>query len=317
MKIPTILGMALLITAIVLGVMIYFYKQGITQKSELNSLPKKIQVVNLSDTSATIVWQTDQKSPGQIAYGPSQDLNMIKNDNRDKDEPKDHLIHFVTLTGLAPNTKYYFKIKIGENFFYPDKSLDFKTASTLDESQNSSLNKPIHGTILNTNLNPVDEALVFLKIDDAQDYATFTSTAGNFIIPLTLLRTKDLNSYYQLTQQTPALLFITRGELSSNVELSLPLENQVLPPLTLGQNINLKEFLKLQSQKASIQKQLEKSPDLVNKFDLNNDGKVNSLDLAKVIDLYNSKQTDKKADFNSDGAVNQQDIDTISQTLGL
>lgn len=314
MKIPTLLGLALLITAIALGSMIYLYQQNLDQKDQSLFSPKKIEVLNISDTSVTIVWQTDSKTTGQIIYGPSQTLDKTQTDNRDKKEIREHVVHFVTLKDLKPDTKYFYQIK-SSNFLFPKKPLDFKTAKTIENSTETALNKPIQGTVLNINLNPIDEALVFLKIEDASDLATFSSTAGNFIIPLTDLRTRDLGSYYQITREIPASLQIVKGDLISSVEITLPL-NQILPPLTLGQNINLKDFIASESSRVKKQKELE-SPELVNKFDLNFDGKVNSLDLAKVIDLYNSKQKDKKADFSQDGVIDQKDIDIISKALSL
>lgn len=312
MKIPTLLGLALLLTAITLGVMISLYQQNLNRENKPQFAPKQIKVLNISDTSVSIVWQTDLKTEGEIVYDTSQNLKHIESDNRDKDEIKQHLIHFVTLRDLKPDTKYFYKIK-SESFLFPDQSLDFKTAKTIPDQQDNSLNKPVQGTVLNTNLNPVDEALVFLKIEDASDLATFTSTAGNFIIPVTDLRTKDLSNFYPITQKIPATLQIIRGDLSSNVDITLPLD-QILPPLTLGQNINLKDYIASESARVRKLKELQ-SPEIVNKFDLNGDGKVNSLDLASVIDLYNSKQKDKKADFNQDGAVDQKDIDIISKAL--
>lgn len=315
MKIPTLLGLALLITAITLGVMLYLNQDNQKQQTIPLYNPQKIQVVNISDTQLSIVWQTSNQVPGQIIYGQSYNLNNLQNDNRDKTEVKQHLVHFVTLKNLKPDTKYYYQIKSGP-FTYPDKYLDFKTAKKLNETKDPSLNKPIQGTILNTNLNPVDEALVFLKIEDAQDIATFTSTAGNFIIPLTDLRTTSLETLYKITDKQSAQLLITRAEISSLVDITLPLQTTVLPPLTLGQNINLKNYTGNQVNKTKKQTDLE-TPEQIAKFDQNKDGKVNSLDQAKVTDLYNSNQFDKKADFNLDSRVDQQDIEIISQALGL
>jgi len=316
MKIPTLLGLALLITALAFGVIGYLQKtkEGLQEKPFY--LPEGIQVLNLQDNQATIVWSTNNATLGQVIFGTGSSLNVTQADNRDQDSLKEHFVHFVTLNDLKPNTKYFFKIK-SSSFTYPEQPLDFKTAKTINNSEDHPLNKPIKGTVLNTNLNPIDEALIFLKIEDAQDMATFTSTAGNFIIPLTDLRSKSLESYYQLSgQKIPATLLIKKGDLSSEVKITLPQDISTLPPLTIGQNLNLEEYLASSEARLKKQKNLE-SPEIIGKFDLNNDKKVNSLDLAKVIDLYNSKQNDKKADFNSDGVIDQKDIDTISSALDI
>lgn len=317
MKIPTLLGLALLITAITLGVMLYLHRENQNRQTKPLLAPKKIQVVNITDTSVTIVWQTDTETEGQIIFGTALNLNQTRNDNRDKNEPRNHLVHFVTLNGLSADTKYYYKIK-SSAFSFPDQSLDFKTAKKIGQPENDflKLNKPIQGTVLNTNLNPIDEALVFLKIEDASDLATFTSTAGNFIIPLTDLRSASLENYYDIGDKKQAALLIEKGDLSSEVDITLPL-TQILPPITIGQNINLTNYLSSKKTPSQPKQNDLEKPENVSRFDQNSDGKVNSLDLAKVTDLYNSKQKDKKADFNGDGAIDQIDVEILSKTLGL
>lgn len=314
MKIPTLLGLALLITALALGMMLYFYQKNLEQEQKPLFEPKKIQIVNISDTQATIVWWSDKPAIAQVIFG-SNDLKKIGTDNRDRDEPKEHAVHFVTLKDLKPDTLYKYQIK-SSKFLYPDQPMNFKTAKTLEQNQKATLQKPIKGTVLNTNLNPIDEALVFLKIDEAQDIASFTSTSGNFVIPLADLRSKSLENYYEISNPISATLLITKGDLTSEVQITLPGELQTLPPITIGQNINLKEYLASTSARLKKQTDLE-NPEIVNKFDLNGDKKVNSLDLAEVFDLYNSNQKDKKADFNSDGKIDQQDIDIISKALDI
>lgn len=318
MKIPTILGLSLLITAISLGFLLYSYQKKIDTNQKQAFDPRNIKVINLTDTQATVIWQTDHPAPGQIDFGQPNRFMKSQNDNRDHAEPKEHLIHFVTLRDLTPNTSYSFHIRSGKHLF-PEKPLSFQTAKDLDDRKLPETNKPIRGSVLNVNLNPIDEALILLEIANAQQMATFTSTSGNFVLPLRELRRTDLSSFFPVPENTPATLTIIRGDLSSTVEVVLPLpDNQLLPPLTLGQNVSYKDLI-AQSQITPIE--IDENQAIINRYDLNKDTTVNSLDLAIVMQ-YNGRTIDqsslqelKDSDLNADGVVNQKDIDLLTLNL--
>lgn len=313
-KIPTLLGLSLLITALVLGIGIYLYQQKTLAAQRNINTPKDIQVINLTDSQATIIWWTDEPSTGQIKYSNGNLPDQLQKDNRDLSEISTHQVHFVTLRNLSPESNYSYQV-VSSGFFYPEKPLTFTTAKALEESPQ---NRPLRGSVLNVNLNPIDEALVFLQINGAAQMATFTSTAGNFIIPLKELRTTDLSSPFTIAANTPATLTIKKGDKQSQVDLILPLsDKQLLPPLTLGQNINLRDLLTQTTPVKNISNTAEPSPD----FDLNKDNKINSLDLAiltqnknKKIDEKSSEEL-KKADLNKDGVINQSDADLLVAKL--
>lgn len=338
MKIPTLLGLALIITSISLGILIVVLNNQTVKKQRPDFEPQNIHVVNISDTSATITWQTPTSLTGSVVYSENSNLDNFQYDNRNRGGIKlPHVVHFVTLKDLKPDTKYFYKIislpenlskqnslyekllsKITvfnpeKNFSYPDYKLDFKTGPKITDKTDTptELTRPIKGTVLNTNLNPIDEALVYLNIKDAQDLVSFTSTSGNFIIPLKGIRMFDLKNYYQLADNTPATLVIKKGSLSSKVEFTFPLENQTLPPITIGQTINLADYIASVSAKLKTQSNLTPS----NKFDLNNDNKINTLDLSLVLQNFGKNPSLKRADLNEDGAVDQKDVDLLREVL--
>lgn len=307
-KIPTLLGLSLLITALVLGVFIYFYRQNLLTQQKTLYVPKEVTVTNLFADQATITWWSDDPTIGQVAFGSGNSLNSIQNDNRDTDQTKVHQVHFVTLRNLKPETTYKYQI-ISSGIRYPEKPLLFKTNIGLETTTQ---NRPLRGSVLNVNLNPIDEALVTIKINGASDMTTFTSTAGNFIFPLKELRTSDSSAHFSIDTTTPATLLIKKGTLQSQVELNLPLDNSgLLPPLTIGQNIDLKDIL------SQITPKKEASSSTTPRFDLNNDGKTNSLDLAIISQNNGKKVTDikdqsgKNADLNSDGIVDKKDAEIL------
>jgi len=66
----------------------------------------EVKVFNITDSSATITWQTDRPATSHIEYGTTDAYSSTT-------PPDDELTtsHSVTLTGLKPSTTYYFEMK--------------------------------------------------------------------------------------------------------------------------------------------------------------------------------------------------------------
>lgn len=312
MKIPTLLGIALIL-AIAVSAFFYFYYKKPPPASDF--IVSDLQVVNIFETSSTIVWQTKLPTIGQVLYSENENTQNKAKDVRDQADPVGRLVHFVNIDSLKPNTKYFYRIQ-NNGVNYSDKVLEFKTASQISTNSDElyfSFIKPLKGTILNTNLNTIDESLIFLKIPGANNLATFSSTSGNFILPLKKVLNQDLNDLFSIAQKTPAELIIKKGDLEAKVKILISDETTTLPPIPIGANLDLSNFkpktisiIKFSNSKAN--------------FDFNSDGKINSLDLAILREktqpknpLTPSDQT--RFDLNSDGFVSQDDINIFSKAL--
>ena len=64
-----------------------------------------IATSDITDTSATITWTTDEASDSEVNYGISTALGTIESDLTMVS------MHSVTLTGLAPETTYYYEVE--------------------------------------------------------------------------------------------------------------------------------------------------------------------------------------------------------------
>lgn len=308
-RIPTIFGLSLLMIALILGASIYYYQQILSEQKMVLLTPKKIELTNITDSSVTITWQTDIPSRGNVIFTKDSSKSQNQLDYRDKKKRQNWITHYVTLQNLDSDSKYLYKIQVGD-YTYPDSPLEFRTAQISGDKFFDSqplLNQPVRGTVVDSNFKPVDEAIVFLKISGASKLSTFVSTAGNFIIPLTDLRTEDLKNLFILKESTDATLEILRGNTQSLVDITLPLNSQSLSALQLGRNINLKEYLAISSNQVNKDSKI--------KFDLNSDNKVNSVDLSILLDNFGKNPKVKAADFNSDGVVDQKDIDLLQKAL--
>ncbi len=302
MRIPTILGLVLLLIALSLGIFIHIYNDTQLKKAKAITAPQKITVTNITENSASISWETNNPATGQVAWGETDSLGELARDDRDLSSPSPHNIHFITLKKLKDNTRYFYKVRSGL-YFFPETSLQFKTAKKLAQNQNSqTLQNPIIGKVLSKDFQPIDETLIYLEFPGSQALATFTSIAGNFLLPLSNIRTKSLADPLSIPPKSQATLKVIKSDAASEAKILLPMQNQILPPIVLGQNIDLTEI------KASPSAQLKK-------YDLNGDGVVNSLDLSILFQNLGSTPKLKAADLNGDGVVDQKDVDLLKSAV--
>ncbi len=66
----------------------------------------ELKISNITDSSATITWQTDRPATSQVEYGETDSYSLIT--------PSDEELttyHSITLTGLKPTNTYHFRVK--------------------------------------------------------------------------------------------------------------------------------------------------------------------------------------------------------------
>ena len=79
-----------------------------------------VYIANITETSATIDWTTDQASTGQVEYGGSPDYELM---SLSVSEPETS--HCVVLVGLHPNTTYHFRVQANDSLGNQSVSGDY------------------------------------------------------------------------------------------------------------------------------------------------------------------------------------------------
>lgn len=307
-RIPTLLGLGVLIAGLALGVFLVVQNQStLFVKASPSLTPKSVVVSNVSANSATISWQTDEATPGFIRAGISDRLGLTFNDDRDLTGPSSHLLHFVTLKNLIPDATYYFKLTSGASVYPKQQPLTFKTSKALQPQSY----QPIIGQIVDTNFKEVEEALIFLQIEGAQPLAAITKQQGKFILPLADLKAADLTSIFKLESTLTTLTIISPTQ-TSTVTLTLPLDDPLLPPIILGKNMQISP--KVASPSALTTPSASPKSQIIN-YDLNRDGKVNSLDYSVLVDNLGNQPKNEEADLNGDRVVDRKDLDLMNKYL--
>ncbi len=296
-KIPTLLGLGIIVFGIIAGVILVVREQGFISQASPDVKAQDLTITNISDSSVTISWQTTIPVASFIRLGQTNPDEQTLLDDRDTKSPTNRLTHYVTAKNLLPKTAYQYKIVSGKAASEVSK---FATTGPLLPQTELT---PIIGSVLDSD-KPLEEGMAYLSIADAVVQSSLVKNSGNFLIPLSQVVKADLSDNVPLTQDTVAKLTIISPKGQSNVLFKLADSNQRLLNIKLGEDLDLTPT---PSPSPSDQD--------INKFDLNSDGKINAADNAIILQNFGKNPKNKKADLNKDGTVDQKDLDLMAERI--
>lgn len=302
-KIPTLLGLSIIIIGIITGVFLTLKEQIFISRASPDITAKNITLSNISDTEVTISWQTSAPTISFVTFGQTnpneQTVINDKDSSEPENKPKIHLIHYVTIKNLLPKTTYQYKVITGKIASNVGK---FTTATPINQQVGF---RPIIGSVLWEN-KPLEESIVYLSITNATLQSAQVK-AGNFLIPLSQIRKTDLSDSYSLSEDTVGKLTVISEQGNTNALFNLKTSSNPLPPLKLNQDIDL--TIESTPVPASSTAQ-----ELVI-YDLNGDHKINAADNAIILQNFGKKGKRIKGDLNSDGVVDQKDLDLMTKQI--
>jgi len=242
-RIPTLLALILLF--IIIGV-IGFLFEGITRRNAKASLsiePKSVMVTNLTDTSFTFIWQTDELATGTLLVTSVSGKKYSAFDQRDiTGKMGKYLTHSITMRTLSPLTAYDVTIlsngkKFPINPKEEKKNFSVTTLPTL--SSDTPLMDPAFGSIQTANGLPAEGALVFLSLEGSQMLSTLVKTSGSWIIPLSQIRTQDGAAYVSSQDRMNETLIVQLGGGESRVTTDT-FNDAPVPDIILGETYNFR-----------------------------------------------------------------------------
>lgn len=198
--------------------------------------PQQIKVTDINDTSFVVSWITQEKTTATIAYGEKINLGEIKKDTRDKNgNPQNYITHYFLIDNLKPRVKYYFKlISGGKVYDNSGKPYEVSTGQSISIPENDLS----QGKILTPQGQPAGNTIVYLSTANSIIQSALTDQQGNWVIPLSLGRTVDLQSYFNYDRSSQVIQIFVQGEKEiSNAVITTGNDNPA-PDITLGQNYN-------------------------------------------------------------------------------
>jgi len=306
-KIPTVVALLLIITLLA-AVGIAFERLTRIQTVATASIdPKNIQVVNVTDTSASVVWETADPGTGMVMTSDGGKKVTAFDDRDTTGSMGKYVTHMATLKNLKPQTKYVFTITSqGKKYTSSGSMYSFSTAITLPPQELKDSLEPAYGVVKNDNGGAAVGALVILSLDESQTLATLVKPSGSWIIPLNTLRLKDYSSYILKADRMGETITISLGDKKTVITTD-SLNDSPVPDIILGSDYdfrNQEAKRKEQSTLASIQKE----PEVLGTQDTAKTGAV-----SITAPLDKASLTSARPLFQGTGIVGK----TVTITIGL
>lgn len=205
-------------------------------KAATANVPKNVQISNISDSSFTVSYTTDEKVFGTIAYGKDKNLGGVGIDDRDQllGKPVAHRVHHITVQGVNPSTTYYVSIASGDETFMNNK--DFYHVTTAPPSLDKpTAQPPLAGKVTLDDGSIPNEAIAYVKTDSSQLLSTVLKPDGSYLIPLNSMRKVDFSSYVAFSPLTKLDIQIISPTLQSSLSTLAGQANPV-PLIILSKN---------------------------------------------------------------------------------
>lgn len=226
-KLPTILGITVLIIGLISGVLLINSRTVFKLGAQTSANPKDIRISNITDKSIAVSWTTDISSKGFVKYGTSEsDLNKVASDIFQEDG----YTHWTTILDLDPGTNIYFKINSnGQD--WDNNGVAWQT-KTLSKAVISSQQHNISGSIVDQSGNPSSNSLVYISTE-GKLFSTTTSVNGNWLLPLSVFTSFDnKNSVLEIS--------VNAGQNQSSSAVIYPEAAKNTPIIALGRSYDFR-----------------------------------------------------------------------------
>ena len=235
-RIPTLLGILILIGGLVAGVILVNMRQGLGTKAGPTESPKNVKVSNLGSTTFSASWTTDVPLTGLIKYSedPAK-INTPAGDVRDQisGTSQGYTNHLVNVTGLGANKTYYFLIVSG-SASYNDNSKPFQVRTPAQVI--SPPEEVIFGKVVSASGEAVNGAIVFVEAEGGESLATMTKTDGTWRLNLANARDKSGKVLTYDPQTTLLSIFVQAGSAGTATAITDTSKRSPVPDIILGKN---------------------------------------------------------------------------------
>jgi hypothetical protein len=206
--------------------------------------PDKIKESNITDAQFTISWVSEEPEIGLIKFGEIKTtLNKIAYDDRGSNTIS--TVHHVTITGLSPQTTYYYKIISGkatlDGFEITTGKSIIPTGSDL-----------VYGKVFQADGKTyAKDTIVYLKLQDNDEkgsqgesalYSVLVNSAGYWYVNLVNFRTKDLGKSFRYSSKGDILIIEAEGGHLGNAIIEVdtktdtPAPDLILPAQEFNEN---------------------------------------------------------------------------------
>ncbi len=222
-RIPTILGIILLVGIIYITIKLASSPQNTSIKASQSCDPINPQITNKTDKLATISFTTSDNCLSSISINDYSYENL-------KGKGK---IHYFEIDKLEPNKNYEFVIIVdGEKY----KSGDYIFETAQSPTSSIPTSNLAWGKILTPESLPATEGIVYLNIPGASPLSSIITSSGHWNISLAVSYNESLSDWLSIPSNLEEEIIVIAPNYPSTQIVSNTSRNNPVPDIILGQN---------------------------------------------------------------------------------
>ena len=227
-KIPTILGLIILLGGVFVGVFLTNQKTSFSSKASSSCKPKNSQITNITNNSASISFVTESLCLSTL-FVNSQIVDNATVVNADKKSK----IHYFDVNNLNAATEYNFSF-IVDGTTYEESLYKFETAPNPSGAIPSS--NLAWGRVFTPELNAAKKVIVFVNIPGASPLSALVTSLGNWNISLAnSFNESRTNRFTPVANISEEIIVIDQDNQITQITGNTS-NNDPTPDIILGQN---------------------------------------------------------------------------------
>lgn len=235
-RIPTIIGLLILVGGLIAGVILVNRRQGLGIQAGPTESPKNVRITNLGTNTFSVSWTTDTPTTGFLKYSENPaSVTTPAGDVRDQisGTAQAYTSHYVNVTGLAADTTYYFVIGSGPATYNDEnKPFQIRTGPQVIPPPED----VISGKVVNGSAAPVNGAIVFVEAEGGQALSSVTRVDGTWRINLASSRDKSGQVLTYDKDKTVLSIFVQAGTGGTATAITNTSNDSPVPDIILGKN---------------------------------------------------------------------------------
>jgi len=222
-RIPTILGLILIVSTIFMATRFINNPQNTSIKANRNCEPINPQVTNKTNKSVTISFTTSSDCLSSLS---------VNNYYYENVKPKGR-IHYFEVDKLEASKNYEFEIIVNGQK-YQSGDYIFSTAQTpINEIPTSNL---AWGRVFTPDNIPTTEGIVYLNINGASPLSSIITSSGHWNISLAVSFNENLSTWFSVPNNIEEEIVVIAPNYPSTQIISSTSRNNPVPDIILGQN---------------------------------------------------------------------------------
>jgi len=235
-RIPTVVGILILLSGLIAGVFLVNGRQGLLTKAGPTESPKNVKISDNGSSTFTVSWTTDTPVTGYLKYSENMArINIPAGDIRDQvsGTSQGYTNHYVKVAGLNPSQNYYFMIGSGSQM-YDDNGRPFSV--TTGPQVIAPAEDVINGKIISADGSPINNAIVYFEIEGGQTLSAMTKTDGTYRANIASSRDSKGAVLTYDAKSTLISIFVQAGISGTATAIVNTGKTKPVPDIVLGKN---------------------------------------------------------------------------------